>query len=63
MKEYALKVLLEENNKAIKNGNEFKGFLGVPPSEFNKEQLEMVCNILYDKLRKQIIENSKLCRL
>ena len=46
MKDY----LKEDSDKAIKNGNEFKGYLGVSSKDLSKEQLIMVCNVLFDAL-------------
>ena len=45
-------ILKEESAKAIKQGNEFKGFLGVNPNDMSKEQLIMVCNVLYDNVQR-----------
>jgi len=55
-------ILKEESDKAIEKGNEFKGYIGVSPNDLTKEQLIMICNVLYDnihELRHDILQLHK----
>jgi len=50
-------ILKEQSDIAIKNGNVFKGYGGVDANNLSKEQLIMVCNVLFDikiKLEKEL---------
>jgi len=55
-------ILKEESDKAIEKGNEFNGYIGVSPNDLTKEQLIMICNVLYDnihELRHDILQLHK----
>lgn len=47
----ASEVLKQESDAAIARGNSFEGFMGMAPEHFSKEELVMICNVLYDKVK------------
>lgn len=53
MEEFIINELTEKSNKAIANGNKFRGFLGEPPESFTKEQLIQICHLLTDEIEQQ----------
>jgi hypothetical protein len=54
--------LKQDSEKAILNGNKWPGYLGAHPNQFNKEELIMVCNILYDSLKREKEEKNKILK-
>ena len=54
------KILEEKSELAINRGNEFEGFMGTSTIDLSKEELIMVCNILYDEVQTVRFEANEL---
>jgi len=55
--------LKKDSDEAVQLGNEFPGYMGVPPKSFSKQELIMLLNVLFNEFMETRRRELSLMRL